>query len=426
MVVNEFFNYIGVKYSAIGNHDFDYGQAVFESWNRMDKFTFLAANVLTLENKIAPFAKPYGEVVLANGKKIAFIGLSTLETTTATSKENLTGLQITNPVTEANKWVKYLNSKSNTMGRPDTIVLLTHLPSEQESTGIVKYANNTELGTSEIDAVTRNVPGVSALISGHSHQFVSGYLNGVAITQGDSQGKDISVLHYDCHTKPTCQVTPEVIKLAGVTKELRADPVVESIISKYYQKNQVVLNHVIATSPEVLYNLPESGLYNINLTYTIADIMRKKFNSDIGLQNTYGVRRSLPSGAITYSMLYDALPFDNTLVTLDLSGAQLRKLVEHSLPAGKTQLAVFAGVDVILDTQYNIRSIIVNGSKLDEQKIYSLATINFLVTGGDGFDFSQATNVIDSNIPARDVIKYQWESDGIIVAPGWTSVTVEK
>ena len=426
MVDNEFFNHIGVKYSAIGNHDFDYGQAVFESWNRLNKFSFLAANVVTKDNQVFSSAKPYGEIKLASGKKIAFVGLSTLETAATTGAQNLSGLTVTNPATAANKWVEYLNSSANKQGRPDTIALLTHLPSEQESTGKILYSDDEELGTSEIDYVTKKVSGISALISGHSHKVVSGYLNGVAVVQGGSQGKDLSVLHYDCHSQPKCVVVPEVINLAEVTKNLQSDPVVDKIIDKYYQQNQAILNQVIAKSPQALNNIPESGLYNINLTYTIADILRKKTGSDIGLQNTYGIRRSLPSGEINYSMLYETMPFDNTLVTLNVSGDILRKLIEHSLPLNQTQLAVFTGVKINLNSKQQIQSILINGIPLDNKKIYSIATINFLITGGDGFDFSAATNVHDTNIPIRDVIKHEWESNGIKVSPDWQSITTAK
>ncbi len=426
MVDNEFFNHIGVKYSAIGNHDFDYGQAIFESWNRINKFSFLAANVLNHDNKVFSPAQPYGQITLQNGKKVAFIGLSTLETTSATSAQNLYGLTITDPVKASNKWIEYLNSSQNKLGHPDTIILLTHLPSEQESNKQIVYEKNPELSTSEIDYVTQNVHGVSALISGHSHKIVSGYLNSIAIIQGGSQGKDLSVLHYDCHSTIRCIVTPEVISLESATKNLQPDPMVNKIISKYYQQNQAILNNIVGNSPEELDNMPKQGLYNINLTYTIADLLRKKSGSDIGLQNTYGIRRSLPHGIINYGMLYEAMPFDNTLVTVNLLGKYLRKLIEHSLPFNQTQLAVFAGVNIVLDSNQQIKSILINNIPLDGNKLYSLATLNFLVTGGDGFDFSLATDVRDTNIPIREIIKQEWESNGIKVSSGWQSIKFSK
>jgi len=425
-VDNEFFNHIGVKYSAIGNHDFDYGQAAFESWSRVNKFSFLAANVLeSSTGSVFKFAVPYAQTSLPSGKKIAFIGLATLETPETTGANNIQGLKFTNPAQAANDWVRFLNSSANSLGKPDTIVLLTHIPSEQESSGKIYYDSNPELGTSEINSVTKKVSGISAVLTGHSHMKVDGFLNGVAVVQGASQGKDISVLHYDCHTQPQCKVTPEVIDLALATKDLPADPVVDKIIDKYYQQNKVLLNQPITNSKQVLNNMPESGLYNINLTYTIADVMRKITHSEIGLQNTYGIRRSLPSGEITYSMIYEAMPFDNTVTTINITGKYLRELVEHSLPTGKTQLAVFAGVNLNLTPTGQIEQIFVNGKPLDPKQVYSLATINFLTSGGDGFDFSHATDLKDTNIPIREVIKQDWLKNGINVPQDWQSITLK-
>lgn len=424
-VDNEFFNHIGVKYSAIGNHDFDYGQAVFESWTHFNQFPFLAANVIDSSGSVFKYATPYGQMSLPSGKKIAFIGLSTLETPDTTGANNIKGLTFTNPARSANDWVRFLNSSANTSGKPDTIVLLTHIPSEQESDGKIYYDTNAKIGTSEINYVTKKVNGISAVLSGHSHMKVDGFLNGVAVVQGASQGKDISVLHYDCHTQPVCKVSPEVIDLSVTTKDLPNDPVVDAIITKYYQQNKALLNQVVTTSKQTLNNMPVDGLYNINLTYTIADVMRKITHSDIGMQNTYGIRRSLPSGEITYSMIYEAMPFDNTVTTLDITGKYLRELIEHSLPAGKTQLAVFAGVNLQLNTQGKIKQILVNGKTLDPKQVYSLSTINFLVNGGDGFNFNYATNVKDTNIPVREIIKQNWLKNGVTVPDGWQSIAVK-
>ncbi len=427
-VDNEFFNLIGVKYSAIGNHDFDYGQAVFESWSKTNQFPFLAANIINAsDGSIFKYAMPYGELILPSGKKIAFIGLATLETPDTTGIANIKGLKFTNPVTSANQWVKFLNSTANKQGKPDTIVLLTHIPSQQKATGEISYDTNGQLKNSEIWALTSDINGVSAVISAHSHQKVSGFLNNVAVVQGASQGKNISVLHYDCHTTQGCKVTPEIIDLEPATKDMAADPRVDKIINKYYEKNKAKLNQKIAVASEELNNMPESdGLYNIKLTYTIADIIRKTTGSEIGMQNTFGIRRTLPAGQIDYSMVYEAMPFDNTVTTLKIQGKYLLKLLEHSLPPHKTQFAVFAGVTLQLNSNGKIIKVLVNGKELDPKREYTLATINFLSSGGDGFDFSHASDIKDSNIPLRELIKDQWLKNGIEVPANWQSITLIK
>ncbi|MEN9946863.1 MAG: hypothetical protein RLZZ293_1249 [Pseudomonadota bacterium] len=432
-VVNDVFKLMGVRYSAIGNHEFDYGQGAFESWYKAKKLPFLAANIrYESSNRLFKYAHPFSEVKLANGKKVAFIGLSTLETPTSTASYNVKGLKFTDPAKEAQLWIKYLNSPFNLYGKPNTVVLLTHIPTEQDASGKISYDINPQLHDSEINYVTSKTKGISAVISGHSHMQVAGTLNNVAVVQANSQGKSLGVLHFDCHSSANqCVATPEVINLAEATQNLVSDPKVESIINYYYQQNQAVLNQKIGYATEELPNMPVQGIYNIKLTYMAADYMRQFAHTDIGLQNTYGIRRDLPKGDITYGMLYEVMPFDNTIFTLNIKGSELIKLIEHSMPSNddnsstkKVQLGIFAGVGIKVNSSGTITQILINGTPLDLNRDYSVATIGFLATGGDGFDFSKATNVHDTNLPIRDLIKQEWLQSGIKIPNDWQSVQI--
>lgn len=426
-VDNEFFDYIGVKFSAIGNHEFDYGQNAFESWNKNSQIKYLAANIIeSSTGKIFTPAIPYGEYTLPNGKTIAFIGLATLETPYTTASYNVNGLNFTDPVKAANYWVDYLNSPQSKIKKPDTIALLTHIPTHQESDGRIDYEKNIQLPTSEIEYVTQNVHGISGILTGHSHMVVSGYLHNIPVVQGASQGRDISILHYDCHTSPQCVATPEVINLSDATKDLISDPQVESIISKYFEKNSATLNKIIAVAPEDLANMPESNSSNIKLTYMVSDILRKVVGADIGLTNTYGVRRSLPKGNITYGMLYEVLPFDNTIVSVKIKGQYINSLVEHSLYNHKLPIGVFAGLQISLNKNGKIKQIKVNNKPLKNNKIYSIAISSFILAGGDGFDFTKVISSSDSNITMREEVLKYWSKNGITVPKNWQNIVIEK
>ncbi len=162
-----------------------------------------------------------------------------------------------------------------------------------------------------------------------------------------------------------------------------------------------------------------------------ADYMRQFAHTDIGLQNTYGIRRDLPKGDITYGMLYEVMPFDNTIFTLNIKGSELIKLIEHSMPSNddssstkKVQLGIFAGVGIKVNSSGTITQVLINGTPLDLNRDYSVATIGFLATGGDGFDFSKATNIHDTNLPIRDLIKQEWLQSGIKIPNDWQSVQI--
>ena len=444
-VVNEFFDEIGLEYSAIGNHDFDYGQIWLSNWQKESGVRFLAANIkqekqgfvswlysVLGEDQYEPYnvAKPFGYKTFDNGKTIYFIGLYTLETPETTAEKHISNLKFTNPATAANKWVNYINHyKEHGIPKADSIVLLTHIPTIQKHDGLVFYSDErSELGNkTEIKYVAKNVGGVSALFSGHSHQYVNGYVDDLAVVQGASQGKDISILHYDCNTTSVCVVTPEVVNLSVVTQGLQDDKEVTSIINKHYESMKSKLNQVISVAPEELSNEPQDGKYNIPLSYTIADIMKKDTHSDIALQNTHGIRKSLPQGDITYSMLYEAMPFDNMINTLQIKGSDLLKLIKHSVVTKEgDQIGVFAGAKIMINGDDKVVGVMINGVPLDNNKYYKMATIDFLITGGDGFDFTNMKDYKDTGIPVRDVVKDYWEKNDANILPNWQNVKVSR
>ena len=442
-VVNDFFDYIGLKYSAVGNHDFDYGQQWFKSWYNNSKVRYLAANISYKNDSILygfknwfngsnilDYIKPYNYQTFDNGKTIYFIGLSTLETPKTTAEKNISNLSFNNPITSANKWVSYINNyQKNNLPKPDAIVLLTHIPTEQENS-VVGYSNKIKSlnNKSEIDSVTARVKGVSGVFSGHSHQYVSGLLNSIPVVQGASQGKDISILHYDCHTNTDkCIVTSEVINLAKVTKDLPVDKNVTTIIAKYKNSIKDELNKVISKASQPLSNKSQDGNYNIPLTYTLATLIKNTTSSDIALLNTPGIRRSLPKGNITYSMIYETMPFDNMVVTMDMSGKNILALIRHSLSLKEgEQIGVFAGVRVSIDGKNNIKEVLINNKSLNLNGTYKIATIDFLITGGDGFIFHDMKNYKDSNVPVRKFIVDYWSTHSANIAKDWQNIIIEK
>ncbi|AIT10151.1 2', 3'-cyclic nucleotide 2'-phosphodiesterase [Candidatus Francisella endociliophora] len=439
-VVNEFFDYIGLKYSAVGNHDFDYGQKWFKHWYKTSDVRFLAANIRYVNDALSgyivrfftekyslDYIKPFGYQTLPSGKTIYFIGLSTLETPETTAEKNISNLSFTNPVIAANKWIKYINDyKKHDIPKPDTIVLLTHIPTDQDNTNIFFSKRKDLNGESEIYAVVNNVKNISAVLTGHSHKFVNGTKNGVVVEQGESQGKDISVLHYDCHTTNRCVVTPEVVNLAKATKDLQPNKQVQAIIDKYKDSVKDELEKVITKAPVALPQHGQDNFYNSPLVYTFADIVKNQTDSDIGLLNGNGVRRSLPKGDITYGMIYESMPFDNMIVTFDIKGKDLLDVIKHSIiQKGDVTTGVLAGADIQLDKSANIQKVVINGKPLKKNKIYKLATMDFIYTGGDGFSFRGVSNYKDTNITVRDMIVNYWSKYPANIAKGWQSIKAQ-
>jgi 2',3'-cyclic-nucleotide 2'-phosphodiesterase/3'-nucleotidase len=148
--------------------------------------------------------------------------------------------------------------------------------------------------------------------------------------------------------------------------------------------------------------------------------MRKAVNADIAIQNGGGLRRGFPAGNITMGLMYELMPFDNTLYTMDLTGKQVRDALEHGIMSQGFKPGQFSGVTVKYDSskpegQRIVEVKMLDGSLLDNNKIYKLVTNDFQATGGDGYVmFKDGKNQKDTGIPVRDVLVNEIKAKGTI------------
>lgn len=137
--------------------------------------------------------------------------------------------------------------------------------------------------------------------------------------------------------------------------------------------------------------------------------MQKKTGAEVAIQNGGGLRRSLYKGDITMGDMYEIMPFDNALVTFDLQGKDLKKAIDHGILNPEVTDGQFTGLKVEYDKNKPFENRITkitltNGTPLDMNKYYKVTVPDFLLTGGDKYDFSNAKNVVETFIPVRDVL----------------------
>jgi len=134
-------------------------------------------------------------------------------------------------------------------------------------------------------------------------------------------------------------------------------------------------------SPFTLRGNPESALGNL-----VTDILRELSGAEVSIMNvTGGLRSGLPAGELIYGSLFGMFPFDNRIVVLDLSGAELRRIMaaqahNHRRRVGISGLAV--AVDCEAD-QLDVSMRLADGRELRDADRVSVAVNDFLVTGGD-------------------------------------------
>ena len=131
---------------------------------------------------------------------------------------------------------------------------------------------------------------------------------------------------------------------------------------------------------------PECELYD----WFIDELMRATADStgkkiDIGISNRGGIRIDMPAGEILCDDIQSMFPFKNNLCYVALHGRDIRAILDQM---AATSFQILGGVKVVAKNG-KIVSATVNGEPLDDDKVYGVATINFLLDGGDGYSIGK-------------------------------------
>lgn len=408
--VNDMFRLIGLELSVIGNHEFDWGTDLIAGWSHEGGFTFVAANIIDKKTSgPVPWAKPY-KIIERSGVTIAFIGLTTIETPSSTGVDNVENLTFLPAYESASHWISQLTSGTDGP-RPDFIILLTHISSfqDRETGDITGY---------ELEPLLQ-LDGVDAITTAHSHQFVCGQRNGKTIVQAGSYGKALAVLSIDTESR---QITPSLDIISEHMGTIpRYDDAVKIFASHELKLKPIIAEQIGMATADIVHHKDTSSI--TPLGKFVCEAIRSLFAIDAVIINGGSIRRTIYRGPITVGDIYEVLPFDDAVVLITVSGHELRKLLEHGINNEYIAEGQYAGIKLKADikrpqgqriTSLKIQKgtffgLFTRWCPVKEKSLYRIAVNEFMYaggreSGGDGYDFSQATNPLYSGIPVRDVL----------------------
>ncbi|WP_200860577.1 5'-nucleotidase C-terminal domain-containing protein [Peptoniphilus mikwangii] len=386
--------------SAVGNHEFDWGSDKIADWGKNGNFDYLASNIYdTAKNTPVDWAKPY--MIIQKGNiKIGLIGLAHPDTPTLTKAEYVKGFEFRDPVKSAQEWVNFLQEGKAKEGKPDVIIALTHIDSDQSKTGEIT-GNATKLAT--------EVKGLDCILSAHSHRTVSGKVNGVPILQAYCYGRAIGQVNIKVDNGKVSSIDTQIFQGNQIKDKIIVDTQTDKFYSDLQKELAPIKGEVLGEAKgEFTHDRSAKGTVSL-LGRWACEVMAEKTNAQIGIQNGGGLRRTLNAGKITMGDLYEIMPFDNYLVVMDLPGDALIKAIDHGINMPETTDGAFSGLKVEYDAskpyeQRITKITLTDGTPIDPQKTYKVVVNDFMFTGGDGYDFTKAQNVNETYIPIRDVL----------------------
>jgi 5'-nucleotidase len=406
-------NAIGLDVSSFGNHEFDQGRDDIARLEGEADWPYLAANVYDR----ASGAPAFGEysVVETGGVSIGFVGAVTEELPSLVSPDGIATLEVRPIVPEVNRVAAALSDGDPANGEADVVILLVH-----EGAATTSLASATDPASAFGSIVQGASADVDAIVSGHTHLQ---YDHDVPIPGTDRTRPVISSGEYGvAYGHTTISVDPDTGELLSISSEVlplvatppfTPDPVVAAIVADAVavadQLGSVSLGAIatdITRGVQIAGGTAENRGAESTLGNLVADAQLAA-TADLGTQlaimNPGGIRADLlvastgandPAGNVTYREAALVQPFANTLVTFDLTGAQLRQVLEEQWqPAGLSRPFLKLGLSAGFEYTYDpaaaagsrITTMSLGGAPLADDAVVKVVANSFLAAGGDNF-----------------------------------------
>ncbi|MBB3317197.1 5'-nucleotidase [Rhizobium sp. BK181] len=394
---------------TVGNHEFDDSEDGLATFLDKVKFPVISANVLAGDgSKLGDRIKP-SLVLDVGGQKIGIVGAVTNDT-------------------------EELSSPGPKVMIADDVQTITAAVEDLKKQGVNKIIALTHVGYPRDLAAIAKIPDVDVVVGGHSHSLLSNtdpkaegpyptmvdnpggykvpvvqaasyskYLGDLVVTFDDNgvvKGAKGDPILIDSSFTPDPTLTARIAELAKPIEELR--------------KKVIGSSEAPIQGDRTVCRVEECSMGNL-----VADAMLDRGKSQgmtIAIQNGGGLRASIDAGDVTQGEVITVLPFQNTLATFQLTGADIRKALENGLgkiEEGAGRFPQVSGLKYTFDKTKPSGSRLVSVEvkdgdafvPLDDQKTYGVVTNNFMRAGGDGYSIFETAgkNAYDFGPDLADV-----------------------
>jgi len=308
----EFLNRLGYDIRCPGNHAFDLGIDNARAIENLTRAPVVMANIIKAESEELMARNAY-RIIEKGGLSIGVIAVMEEFFLQEVRPDRVQGLEVRPIIPTLRSYVPEMEKKS------DLVVVLLHSKFHVGRKVAASVAGIDVVLVASEDGRFEDMDGV-LVKSTYGHQRTLGYLK-LDLKGGKIRDyeQDLIWLWADVDLSPDPEVTRLVREVEG------------SIETEYAR--------IIGTS-DFDYKCPDYGSLENALGNWITDVMRWKTGQPIALQNSGGIRADVFAGPITRRDIYQVSPFRNTLFTFQLTGGELKQLLERDIERGRDRLQV--------------------------------------------------------------------------------------
>ncbi len=347
---------LGYVASAFGNHELDFGRATFEENHAKERVPFVAANV-TPTRAEGGVADPF-VLVRRRGLTVGVVGLATHDTVQAGLRDNYRGLRFGDEEEALSRVVPAAWASG-----ADAVVVVAHVCARELHPIVARHPEwrLAFVGAGHCHRLEQKDAGATPVVEPGS--FLRGYVR-ASLTFDPSRPQRERLVG----------VTAETVSLerAKDAPPLAApDPEIARLVAGWQTKTSEALGEIVGYSNARLERDTPP------LTNLITDAWRKATGADVAILNRYATRQAIPIGPIRRETIVSVLPFENRLVTVRVTGAELEEDVRCC--GGHVSGVVEQGGALVL----------ADGRPIDKMARYVVVTTDYGYFGGSGFPFER-------------------------------------
>jgi 5'-nucleotidase len=376
---------LGLDVATFGNHDFDFGPAVLIERMRESRFAWVSSNVRDRRTRGAFGGAQHDRIVTLGGLSVGILGL-TLPETAQTSQPG-PDVVFEDPLRVGREAADALRLRG-----AKVVIAVTHL----------HMATDRELG---------EMAAIDVIAGGHEHEPLVAEAGHAVVTKAGSDTRYL--VQIDLWLTRDGRLVERSWTFHEVSTRIVPDPAVAQLVAGFGAQFERELAVTIGRTDVALdarRNIVRSQETAVG--DFVADVMREAVGADVGVINGGGIRgdRVFPPGPLTRRDVHTLLPFTNTVMKVEMTGAALRQALEHGLAQGDNQSGGFLQVSGLTLTYDGRRAagsrvvgIDVRGRPLDPDARYTVALLNYLAQGGDGHAAFRAARVLIRSESAPDL-----------------------
>ncbi|MGV9771291.1 bifunctional metallophosphatase/5'-nucleotidase [Streptosporangium sp. NPDC003464] len=448
-------NAIGYDAVTLGNHEFNYGLPLLATWVRQMKAPVLGANAVHDRSGLPAYQPFTIKTMRIKGERPVRVGVLGLTNPGVAiwDKANVEGrLRFTDLVQSARKWVPVIRGLG-----ADVVVVTAHAG----DSGMSSYGGDLPVENASA-MVAEEVPGIDAVLFGHAHnevaqRYVTNKATGrqVLLTEPSKWGQRLSVIDFQLTKQRGRWTVTGKSSTTLNTNTVAEDPKIVALMKEQHDTTVKYVNTVVAQSKEEL-SAAESPYKDTPILDYIQKVQTETVKkalegtADAGLPvlsiaAPFSRTATFPAGPVSVRDMAGLYIYDNTLMAVKLTGAQLKDYLEYSAryynqlaPEAPVDLATLTNangtpdynydqlsgvsydVDVAKPVGQRIAGLSYQGQPVAADQQFVVAVNNYRQSGGGGFPHvTTAPVVYNAQVEIRQALIDYATATGVIDPAGF-------